>query len=94
MNRSDETSTYGDEHGQVIPHLLATSPSHWPQKLVVSIKRELGLTPQDCIQLPIGSQQRFEFDQLVRRWHAFGGRDDADTFISCNSGIISAMCSD
>ncbi|MBX4198492.1 hypothetical protein KW782_04145 [Candidatus Parcubacteria bacterium] len=94
MSQNDEISTYSDEHGRVIPHLLTTNPSYWPPKLIDALKRELKLTPQECIKLSIGSEQRFEFDQLVRRWHTFGGKEEADTFISCHSGIISAMCGD
>ncbi len=85
-----DTATYSDEHGRIIPHLLMTTASYWPKSLVEAIERELRLTPEQCSALQVGTQERFNFDQLVRRWHCIGGESEGADFMR-NSGLTEAM---
>ncbi|MBX4197759.1 hypothetical protein KW782_00290 [Candidatus Parcubacteria bacterium] len=87
MKRSEDTRTYGDEHGRVIPHLFLTNSALWPPRLVEALKDQMRLTPDECKRLKLGTAQRQEFDQLVRLWHAFGGAQEAEQFIHTQSGL-------
>ncbi len=80
---------YTDRQGMLIPHLLATNPSHWPASLVEGVKKIANLKPEQCMELTEDSTKRGEFDMAVRRWATFHEKE-AEDFVRDKSGLTAA----
>lgn len=84
-----QMETCGDECGKIIPHLVITNPSLWPQSLKDYLQQELGKTPAECASIEPESSDRFKFDQAVRRWVTFDEEGEADLWIRTQSAVNS-----